>query len=197
MKWVPTSPFVVAPQIASRRREPRRCGIAPPSRAPAPPSRRFSLLRGGCAGSVPAGAPYGVTPRSAGELRNRVATSGTTDSAMRAMRSDASRHEVSAATPATTGRKISWPVALPAVRTPTTSRDCGETTAPRRSRRTRAPSTPCRGPTSTPQVRTSIQLSVTKTLSAAPAATATSATLVTRRMPNRSMSAAANGAVSP
>lgn len=52
-------------------------------------------------------------------------------------------------------------------------------------------------PTSTPQDRTSCQLAVMKTVSPAPAAITVRATATTRRIPNRSISAAANGAVSP
>ncbi len=56
---------------------------------------------------------------------------------------------------------------------------------------------PVPSPISTPQVSTSCQLSRTKMLSPEPSAISTSAELVTRRMPNRSIRAAANGAVSP
>ena len=56
---------------------------------------------------------------------------------------------------------------------------------------------PVPSPISTPQVRTSCQLARTKMLSPEPSAISTSALLVTRRRPNRSISAAAKGAVSP
>jgi len=46
-------------------------------------------------------------------------------------------------------------------------------------------------------VTTSIHGSVAKMLNAAPAETSSSAAVVTLRMPNRFMSAAANGAVRP
>ena len=52
-------------------------------------------------------------------------------------------------------------------------------------------------PTSSPQSRISCQLEVMKTVSPLPSATTTSALITTRRMPKRSISAAANGAVSP
>ena len=50
---------------------------------------------------------------------------------------------------------------------------------------------------STPQSRTSCQLVVMKTVRPLPSATTSRAHMTTRRMPNRSISAAANGAVSP
>ncbi|PSK63743.1 hypothetical protein B0E53_04329 [Micromonospora sp. MH33] len=56
---------------------------------------------------------------------------------------------------------------------------------------------PVPSPTSTPQQRINCQLAVIPTVSALPSATSTSAPATTRRMPNRSISAAANGAVSP
>ena len=56
---------------------------------------------------------------------------------------------------------------------------------------------PVPSPISRPQVSISCQPWVTKIVSPLPAATRTRATLVTWRMPNRSISAAANGAISP
>ena len=56
---------------------------------------------------------------------------------------------------------------------------------------------PVPSPISTPHSRTSCQLLVTPTLRPLPAAISSRATLVTARTPNRSMRAAANGAVSP
>ncbi len=52
-------------------------------------------------------------------------------------------------------------------------------------------------PTSTPQYRVNCQAVVMTEVSAAPEAMSTSATTTTRRMPKRSMRAAANGAVRP
>ena len=101
------------------------------------------------------------------------------------------------ASTATSGRNTSCPVALPAVRTPVTS--------PRERVNQRLATVaantsaiePVPSPTSTPQHRTSCQLAVMKTVRPLPAATTHSATATTRRMPNCSMSAAANGAVRP
>ena len=56
---------------------------------------------------------------------------------------------------------------------------------------------PVPSPTSTPQHSTSCQLAVMKTVSPLPAATIKSAAVTTARMPNRSISAAANGEVRP
>jgi hypothetical protein len=52
-------------------------------------------------------------------------------------------------------------------------------------------------PTSTPQHSSSCQLAVMNTVSPLPAATRTSAPATTRRMPSRSISAAANGEINP
>ena len=56
---------------------------------------------------------------------------------------------------------------------------------------------PVPSPISRPQVRISCQPWVTKMDSPLPAATSSRAKLVTWRMPKRSISAAANGAISP
>ena len=56
---------------------------------------------------------------------------------------------------------------------------------------------PVPSPISTPQVSTSCQPEVTKMVSPLPAATSSRAKLVTWRTPKRSISAAANGAISP
>ena len=108
------------------------------------------------------------------------------------------RHPACSATTATTGRKTSWPVALPAVRMPVTR--------PRRLTNQRCATVaaktsaidPVPSPIRTPQVSTSCQLACTNTREPGRrAATSTGRTAVTRRIPNRSISAAANGAVSP
>ena len=98
---------------------------------------------------------------------------------------------------ASTGRKTSCPAAPPAVSTPVTR--------PRRLTNQRLVTVatkasaiePVPRPTSTPQQRMSCQLAVMKTVSPVPAATSSSAAITTRRMPNLSISAAANGAVRP
>jgi hypothetical protein len=56
---------------------------------------------------------------------------------------------------------------------------------------------PVPAPTSTPQHRISSQLVLMNTVPPAPSATTNSAVAETRRMPNRSISAAANGANRP
>ena len=56
---------------------------------------------------------------------------------------------------------------------------------------------PVPSPMSTPQKMSSCQDAVMSTLPPAPRATSASAAATTRRMPKRSMSAAAKGAVSP
>jgi hypothetical protein len=113
------------------------------------------------------------------------------------MINEATRQPLCSAAAATTGRNTSCPVALPAVRMPVTR--------PRRRTNQRCATVaantsaiePVPSPTSTPQSSTSCQLAWTKTVSPEPTAISSSAHVVTRRMPNRSIRAAANGAVSP
>jgi len=126
-----------------------------------------------------------------------MSTNGTTASAANETTSEAQRHDELWASCAITGRKINCPVAPAAVRMPITS--------PRLATNQRlamvAAKTiaidPVPSPISTPQVSTSCQPWFTITVSPLPAATSANATLVTRRMPNRSISAAANGAITP
>ncbi len=96
------------------------------------------------------------------------------------------------------GRNTSCPAAPAAENTPVTS--------PRRDSTnqrlaTSAPSTraiaPVPTPTATPHSTQSCQAAVITTVSPEPRATRTRADATTRRMPNRSISAAANGAVRP
>ncbi|CAM2946797.1 hypothetical protein DEAB109302_07280 [Dermacoccus abyssi] len=95
------------------------------------------------------------------------------------------------------GRKMSWPVAAPAARTP-------ETVARRFSNHrllTVATSdidmTPAPRPMSAPQHAMSCHGCVIHTGSTAPAAMRASAATTTARTPKRSMAAAENGAVRP
>ena len=98
---------------------------------------------------------------------------------------------------ASKGRKSICPVAVLAVSTPIT--------APRRETNQRfttvAPSTiavvPVPRPTRIPQVSTSCQLERIWEVSATPAQISASETSTVRRIPNRSISAAANGPTSP
>lgn len=125
------------------------------------------------------------------------ATSGTTASEAAATIKEAQRQPYWVVTAATTGRKTSCPVALAAVSTPVTR--------PRRCANQRVAMVatnpieidPVPTPTSTPHSSTSCQLAVIKVLTAEPVAISSSDTVSTGRTPNRSMSAAANGAVSP
>ena len=95
------------------------------------------------------------------------------------------------------GRKISWPVELAAEKRPVTTPRCRTnqrlaTIAPKTSAIAPVPT-----PTGTPQRSQSCQAEVISRVSPAPAETSTSAQATTRRMPKRSISAAANGAVRP
>ena len=92
------------------------------------------------------------------------------------MPSDAARQPGPSRRPATTGRKISWPVAPPAVRMPVTSPRLGDEPPVGHGRhRAPAPSTPVPSPISTPQSSISCQLAVMNTVSPLPSATTSSA----------------------
>ena len=133
--------------------------------------------------------------RDAMNVRSQISTSGTTASAPAATRSEAARHPLCSTRIAMNGRNASCPVALPAVRTPTTRpRRCTNHWSATVAANTSAIE-PVPRPIMRPQVSTSTHGAVANTLSPAPAATSSSAAVVTRRRPNFAMSAAANGAV--
>ena len=95
------------------------------------------------------------------------------------------------------GRNTSCPVELAAENTPVTSprwrtNQRFATIAPKTSAIAPVPT-----PIGTPQRNQSCHDAVITRVSPAPAATSASAPATTRRMPKRSISAAANGAVSP
>src|SRR4051794_12076470 len=199
MKCVPISPLVVIPQIAKLAASSQNAGTRAPRSSPS--NAAWKLDAGTATGTVAAWpaeiAPYGVKPLSCGWFRMNTTTSGTTLSAAAATISDAQRQPWRVVTSATTGRKISCPVALAAVSTPVTN--------PRRASNQRFATVatkpieiaPVPTPTSTPHSNTSCQLAVIVTLSAEPAAINASAAVSTLRTPRRSINAAANGAVSP
>ena len=95
------------------------------------------------------------------------------------------------------GRKTSWPVELAAEKTPMTTPRCRTnqrfaTIAPKTSA-----SEPVPTPTAKPQSSHSCQAEVITRVRPEPSATRASEAAATRRTPNRSISAAANGAVRP
>src|SRR3954447_6357405 len=122
----------------------------------------------------------------------KTSTGGMTQSAAAATINDAHRQPWLVVTSATTGRKISCPVALAAVSTPVTR--------PRRASNQRVAIVatkpidiePVPTPTSTPHNSTSCQLAVIVTLSADPVAISSNAIDSTDRTPNLSIRAAAN-----
>ena len=176
MKWVPTSPLVVAPQIAKPPASSQngRVRAARPSarERPAGPRRR----RG--AGGRPASVGprrSAVRPRSAGWSRSSHQTSGTTASAAPATVSAAARQPWCSASRRAPAGRSAGRSAPPAVSTPVTRPRCATnqrsvTVATKASAIEPVPS-----PTSTPQQRISCQLAVMKTVSPLPAATSSSA----------------------
>jgi hypothetical protein len=195
-KWVAMSPLVLAPQMAKPAASNQKAGVCE-ARRRAATAATAAPPGGGADGATGSGPPYGSRPTSAGRSASSSSTSGTTARAAPATTSAAVRQPERSASTATSGRKTSCPVALPAVRMPVTSpRDRVNHRLATVAAKTSAIE-PVPRPTSTPQHRTSCQLAVMKTVSPLPAATTHSAVATTRRMPNCSMSAAANGAVSP
>lgn len=142
-------------------------------------------------------APYGFWPTSAGWSRSSSQTKGTTARAARATVTAAGRQLCSVTIQESTGRKISWPEAEAAVRMPVTR--------PLRSVNQRLVTVAAKAsaiepeprPTSRPQQSSSCQAAVIHTVSPEPTAITVRATATTRRMPKRSIRAAANGAVRP
>lgn len=142
-------------------------------------------------------APYGFRPTSAGWSRSSSHTKGTTASAARATVTAAGRQSCSVTIQDNSGRKISWPEAEAAVRMPVTRpflvvNQRLVTVAAKASAIEPDPR-----PTSRPQQSSSCQAAVIHTVRPEPSAITIRATATTRRMPKRSISAAANGAVSP
>src|SRR5207248_3131596 len=152
-------------------------------------------VRGGAgSGSV---APYAVVPTSLGWSRSKKYTRGTTERAVAETVSAAVRQPCAAVSDASTGRKASWPVAPPAVSTPVTTPRWATNHRPVTVATNDMAIEPVPSPTRTPQHRTSCQLAFMNTVSPLPAATSSNAEETTLRIPQRSISAAANGAVSP
>jgi hypothetical protein len=195
MKWVPTSPLVVAPQIAKPPASNQKGWVRAAPRRPSTAMRAALPVRAG--GVTISSPPYGGMPRSAGKSRSRKSTRGTTARAAPATTSAAVRQPWLCASQATRGRKMSWPVALPAVSTPVTSPRLRTNQRPATVATKASAIEPVPSPTRTPQSSTSCQLAVMKTVSPLPVATSSRAIDTTRLIPNRFIRAAANGAVRP
>jgi hypothetical protein len=138
-----------------------------------------------------------VRPTSSGRFFINRSTAGTIRSATVATAMEAARHPDTVTSTARNGRNPICPVALLAESTPITS--------PRRrtnqrfatvAARTEA-SAPVAMPITTPHSSTSSQVVRIWVVNAAPTAMINSAVTVTRLMPNRTMSAAANGPLNP
>ena len=79
MKCLPMSPLVVAPQIAKPATSAQNVRTFAARRSTTSArTAGFTGLRTGCVGTASSGAPYGVIPRSAGELRRKFANGGMT-----------------------------------------------------------------------------------------------------------------------
>jgi len=195
-RCVPTSPLVVAPQTKKLPASSQKSGLPALSR-----STRSALASGcwreGTKAGMSGGAPYGSRPRSEGRSRTSSATSGKSSASTEATSSVTVRQPCVSTICASSGRKSIWPVAVLAVSTPIT--------VPRRETNQRlttvAPSTiavvPVPSPTRIPQLTTSCQLERICEVSATPAQIRARETSTVRRMPNRSIKAAANGPTSP
>ncbi len=193
-KWVRTSPFVEAPQIAkvpaSSQKGPVRAASA----------RTFSARRAAPRAGAGLGAyvpPYGASPRSAGWSRSSSQTKGTTARAATATVTVAGRQPCRSTSHASSGRKTSCPEAPAAVRMPVTRPRRAVNQRPVTVAAKASAIEPLPSPTSTPQHSTSCQGAVIHTVAIAPQAMTARASATTRRMPKRSISAAAKGAVIP
>ncbi len=194
-KCVWTRPFVDAPQIAkvpaSSQKGPVRAAENRTVTA------RLAAPGTGSGLGTNSFAPYGRRPTSAGWSRSSSQTKGTTARAASATVTAAGRQSCSETIQDRRGRKISCPEADAAVRMPVTR--------PRRSVNQRLVTVAAKAsaiepeprPTSSPQHSSSCQAAVIHTVAPEPSAITARATATTRRMPKRSISAAANGAVRP
>src|SRR3954449_4849353 len=195
MKCGCTRPLVDAPQIMKLTASTQNTRVRPASASPRRAVRAAPVRTGSTSSAgVP---PYGATPTSRGRSRSRNATRGTTASAAAVVPSAAVRQPHRASAQATSGRNTSCPVAPPAVRMPDTRPRRATNQRPLTVATSDSAIEPVPRPTSTPHSSTSCQLACMNTVSPLPVAVTSRATTTTRRMPKRSMSAAANGAVSP
>lgn len=194
-KWVWIRPFVDAPQIAkvpaSSQNGPVRTALSSTETV-----RRAAPVTGSGFGTNSV-EPYGFAPTSAGWSRSSNHTKGTTASAARDTVTAAGRQLCSSTIQDSSGRKMSWPDAEAAVRMPVTR--------PLRAVNQRLVTVaanasaiePLPRPTNRPQHSSSCHGAVIHTVRPDPSAITVSATATTRRIPKRSISAAAKGAVSP
>ena len=154
----------------------------------------------GAVGAIPEvsdSAPYACRPTSRGSSRMNSATRPATPSATAAIKSTATRQPNPSTMAACSGKKMSWPVATLAAKTPVTR--------PRRRTNQRvatiAPSTraiaPDPRPTNTPHSKTSCQADCMNVLRPTPTASVVRAVSMTRRTPKRVIRAPANGPHSP
>ena len=196
MRCVPISPFVDAPQMKKLPASSQNAGACDTSASVRTVAANGLPTDGG--GGRSSCAPYGARPRSYGRSRTTSSTSGsTTVSATTAAVPAAYRQPHPSTIQARSGRKISCPVAFDAVRRPVTR--------PRRSANHRfaimAPSgteiAPVAVALTKPHSRSSCHGASIKSVSPEPAAIPSTATVITRRRPKRSASAAPNGPPSP
>src|SRR5690606_15667151 len=195
-KCVPTRPLVVAPQMANPPASSQNVLVLAASRSMR--RLRSTLLPDtGRAASSPSVAPYAVVPTSLGWSRISSPTSVTTARAARSRAIAAPLKPYTWASAATNGRRSSCPVAPAAVSPPLTKPRRFTTQRPVIVATNGIDIEPVPTPTSTPQHNNNCHGSVMNTVSPAPAATSTSAQATTRRIPNRSINAAANGEITP
>ncbi len=195
MKCVPTRPAVVAPQIANDPASSQNALLRAASRSTR--SERASALPSVTGAGGASVAPYGNRPRSAGRSRISSSTGTATTVDASETTTTAVRQPCCSTSRASSGMKTRLPAAPPAVSTPVT-RPCLALNQRPETVVAKAPAIePLPSPTRTPQHRISCQLCVIRTVRPAPVEMVSSAQTTTSRTPKRSISAAANGAVSP
>ena len=196
MKCVPIRPFVDQPQIQNVPKRIQNVRLRVFSRN-APIATRAALWVGGAGLGVGPLAPYAVVPMSLGWSRSSHQTKGTSSAAKTVVTAAAQRQPGPSARLAMAGRKISWPVELAAEKTPITTprfftNQRLATTAPKTSA-----SEPVPMPIANPHSSQSCHGLVITSVRPLPSATRVRDAATTRRMPKRSISAAAKGAVRP
>ena len=199
MKCVPIKPLVLAPQMKKvpKRSQKSRCRAAR-ARAPNAVDTGFPPRSSGASSlALPGAAPYGRRPISSGRSRMKSAMGTATTIAAPASTYPTERHPACTAMTARAGRKTSWPVALAAVRRPTTVPRFSTNHRVATVAATTMPIKPTPSPTPTPHV--SISSSGEAIREAATVATVMmpSPISIVRRTPIVCISAAANGPSTP
>ena len=193
IRCVPISPFVLAPQMKNVPASTQNARVRDAN------ARAVSgaIAAAGAGGGASAARPYGVSPMSAGRSRMNIHTITNTTAAAAATISAADRQFEASTTAASIGRNTSCPVAFAA--------DSMPITRPRRSSNQRVATTaastiavtPVPAPTTTPHNRKNCHSADMRVDNATADVISARAPRTTRRRPQRSITEAAKGPISP